>query len=403
MKKWVIYFSILVLTSIAVTANGQSITQTYVDPCDNRTYNVTFPIPTQSVLVVIRGQARTFTYQEARTGVVATWVNSILNQPCPVLITQTIAQQTTQAASTAASQAAGAAAGTASSTASNTASSTAASSSSSQSSSSSETKTESSTKTEQKSESKSESKNESESKSESKEESKSEKKKQKEEEKKKQKEERRSNPPIVKADLSIIQIGTTVIPTFNINLSKSLNEGAFSYGINTSLRMDLKQFVIGASLSDVIMKGGKVKGVMSSSITYVTDWNNKFIFYGWSFVKPLPKNAVAGLAISGNTLLITGSQIMISPTIIGFYTRPYQISRKQVISPEIYVISSPVMFGQRDKKATGDPNISVFTGAGTDIRFSKRFKANINFKVNISTAPNTPLMSVLALGSKINI
>ena len=200
-----------------------------------------------------------------------------------------------------------------------------------------------------------------------------------------------------------MQAGYTVIPTFNVNMSKSLNEGMFSYGVSSSIRVDLKQVVIGGSTSNVLMRDGKVFGVTSTSVTYVTDWNNKFIFYGWSFVKPLQKGAVAGLALSGNTLILTGSQIMISPSIIAFYTRPYQISRKQVISPEIYIISSPLMFGQQDKKATLDPNLSFFTGAGTDVRFSKKFKLNLNFKVNISTNPDVPVMSVFAIGSKINI
>jgi hypothetical protein len=186
-------------------------------------------------------------------------------------------------------------------------------------------------------------------------------------------------------------------------MSKTLNEGMFSYGLSTSVRADLKQIVVGGSTSDIIMRNGKVFGVTSTSVTYVTDWDNKFIFYGWSFVKPLNKGAVAGLALSGNSLILTGTQVMLSPSIIAFYTKPYQISRKQTISPEIYVISSPVMFGQRDKKATYDANVSFFTGAGTDVRFSKKFKLNMNFKVNISTNPSVPVMSVFALGSKINI
>jgi hypothetical protein len=61
------------------------------------------------------------------------------------------------------------------------------------------------------------------------------------------------------------------------------------------------------------------------------------------------------------------------------------------------------MFGQQDKKATYDANISFFTGAGTDIKFTKKFKLNMNFKVNISTNPDVPVMSVFALGSKINL
>lgn len=425
MKKWISSLSILVISFLALPAKSQNIVQTYIDPCDSKIYTVVVPISSNQpgVLVLIRNKSRLFTYADFASGTVTKWVNDIFLTPCPVAIVATVAQQAAQAASSAASQAASAAASAASSSASSAASSSAASvsssaastaappassSSSTSSGSSSQSQSSSSSGESSSSSSSSESsageQSKSETKSESKSESKSEKKSDKKaEDKKKKQEERKANPPIVKADLSVIQMGTTIIPTFNVNMSKTLNEGMFSYGINTSIRVDLKQIVIGGSTSDIIMKNGKVFGVTSASVTYVTDWDNKFIFYGWSFVKPLDKGAVAGLALSGNSLILTGTQVMLSPSIIAFYTKPYQVSKKQVVSPEIYVISSPVMFGQRDKKATYDANVSFFTGAGTDIRFSKKFKLNVNFKVNISTNPSISLMSVFALGSKINL
>lgn len=416
MKRWFSYFLIIVLFTIANKANSQNIVQTYIDPCDSKVYTVVVPISSNQpgVLVLIRSKSRIFTYADFASGTVTKWVNDIFSTPCPIAIVATVTQQAAQAASSAASQAASSAASAASSSAASTAaastsgtsisssssSTSSSSSSSSQSSSSSGESSSSSSSSESSGGEASSESSSSESKSESKSEKKSESKK-KEQEKKK--EERKANPPIVKADLSVIQMGSMIVPTFNVNISKTLNEGMFSYGISTSVRADLKQVVIGGSTSDIIMKKGKVFGVTSTSITYVTDWDNKFIFYGWSFVKPLDKGAVAGLALSGNSLILTGTQVMLSPSIIAFYTKPYQISRKQTVSPEIYVISSPVMFGQRDKKATYDANVSFFTGAGTDIRFSKKFKLNVNFKVNISTNSSVPVMSVFALGSKINI
>lgn len=414
MKKWLLGLQILVTFLIAIKANGQSIVNTYTDPCDGKVYSITTPIPNQVVVAVVRGQAKTFTYAEVISGAMTTWINTIFSQPCPVSVTQTIAQQAAQAASSAASQAASTAASAASSSAASavaastpsapTSSSTSSSSQPSSSSSQQQSSSGGSSSSQEGSSGSGESSSSKEGGGESKSESKSEKKSEsKSGDKKKKQEEKKANPPIVKADLSVIQIGTNVIPTLNINLSKSLNEGTFSWGLNTSLRADLKQLVVGGSTSNLIMKKGKLFGVSSTSVTFVTDWRNKFIFYGWSFVKPLEKGAVTGLALSGNTLMIARSQLMISPSIIAFYTRPYQISKKQVISPEIYLISSPLMFGQQDKKITGDPNISIFTGGGTDVQFSKRFKLNMNFKVNISTNPNVPVMSVLSLGSKINI
>jgi len=399
LKKWILSLLVLVLFIFANKANGQNIVQTYIDPCDNKVYTVLVPISSNQpgVLVFIRNKSRLFTYADFSSGTVTKWINDIFSTPCPIAVVATVAQQAAQAASSAASQAASAASSSASSSAASASSSAASSSSPSTSSeSSSQSQSSSSSGESSSSGSSSESKEGGGGKSEKKSDKKA-------EEKKKKQEERKTNPPIVKADLSVIQMGPTVVPTLNVNMSKTLNEGMFSYSLSTSVRVDLKQIVIGGSTSDIIMRNGKVFGVTSTSITYVTDWDNKFIFYGWSFVKPLDKGAVAGLALSGNSLILTGTQVMLSPSIIAFYTRPYQVSKKQTVSPEIYIISSPIMFGQRDKKATYDANVSFFTGAGTDIRFSKKFKLNVNFKVNVSTNPGIPLMSVFALGSKINI
>lgn len=396
MKQWILLTLISVLLLIANKANSQNIVQTYIDPCDNKVYTVLVPISSNQpgVLVLVRNKSRLFTYADFSSGTVTKWINDIFSTPCPIAVVATVAQQAAQAASSAASQAASAASSSASSAASSSVASSSSPSTSSES--SSQSQSSSSSGESSSSGSSSESKEGGGGKSEKKSDKKA-------EEKKKKQEERKANPPIVKADLSVIQMGSTIVPTMNVNMSKTLNEGMFSYGLNTSVRVDLKQIVIGGSTSDIIMKNGKVFGVATTSVTYVTDWDNKFIFYGWSFVKPLDKGAVTGLALSGNSLILTGTQVMLSPSIIAFYTRPYQISKKQTISPELYIISSPIMFGQKDKKATYDANVSFFTGAGTDIRFSKKFKLNINFKVNISTNPNTPLMSVFALGSKINL
>jgi hypothetical protein len=293
MKGWFKYLLIIVSFLIANKASGQSIVQTYIDPCDNKVYTVMVPISSNQpgVLVLIRNKSRLFTYADFASGTVTKWVSDIFSTPCPVVIVATVAQQAAQAASNAASQAASSAASAASSSAASSAaastsgtsissssSSTSSSSSSSSQSSSSSGESSSSSSSSESSggDTKSESSS-SESKSESKSEKKSESKK-KEQEKKK--EERKANPPIVKADLSVIQMGSTVVPTLNVNMSKTLNEGMFSYSLSTSVRVDLKQVVIGGSTSDIIMKNGKVFGVTSTSITYVTDWDNKFIFYG---------------------------------------------------------------------------------------------------------------------------
>ena len=130
MKKWITSSLILVILLFANKANSQIISQTYIDPCDKKVYNVTFAIPNQTLLIVVRGKSKIFTYTEAAQGRVQAWITQIFSEPCPINVTvqQSIQTAVGQAATQAASQAAsGAVSQAASSAASNAAASAASS------------------------------------------------------------------------------------------------------------------------------------------------------------------------------------------------------------------------------------------------------------------------------------
>jgi len=65
MKKWLLILVILVVF-LANKANGQSIVQTYIDPCDAKVYTVVIPISSnqQGVVVIIRNKSKVFTYAD---------------------------------------------------------------------------------------------------------------------------------------------------------------------------------------------------------------------------------------------------------------------------------------------------------------------------------------------------
>ena len=82
MLKKIIYT--LLLTLVSFITKGQVLTQTYIDPCDSKTYIVTFPVQSQAVMVIIRNEYKSFSYTEAASGAVYIWVNQVLSKPCPV-------------------------------------------------------------------------------------------------------------------------------------------------------------------------------------------------------------------------------------------------------------------------------------------------------------------------------
>jgi hypothetical protein len=84
MRKWIITFIISIVTLLsAFKAEGQTITQTYIDPCDNKVYVVTIPFGQNQTIAVIRGKSKIVTLADISSGAFQTWVNSVFATPCP--------------------------------------------------------------------------------------------------------------------------------------------------------------------------------------------------------------------------------------------------------------------------------------------------------------------------------
>ena len=84
MKKWLVTILLLIVTTLtAFRAEGQTVTQTYIDPCDNKVYVVVIPFGQNSTVAVIRGKSKIVTLADISSGAFQTWVNSVFATPCP--------------------------------------------------------------------------------------------------------------------------------------------------------------------------------------------------------------------------------------------------------------------------------------------------------------------------------
>lgn len=84
MKKWLVTFLLIIVTTLtAFKAEGQTITQTYIDPCDNKVYVVVIPFGQNQTVAVIRGKSKIVTLADMNNGNFQKWVNSVFATPCP--------------------------------------------------------------------------------------------------------------------------------------------------------------------------------------------------------------------------------------------------------------------------------------------------------------------------------
>ena len=83
MKKWLATILLLIVTTLtAFKAEGQTITQTYIDPCDQKVYVVTIPFGQNQTVAVIRGKSKIVTLADMNSGAFQQWVNSVFSTPC---------------------------------------------------------------------------------------------------------------------------------------------------------------------------------------------------------------------------------------------------------------------------------------------------------------------------------
>jgi len=202
----------------------------------------------------------------------------------------------------------------------------------------------------------------------------------------------RNNPVIVSSDLTSAQnLDRSFTGIINVGMSQSSLTGTSSWGVTSMIWFNLKQFAISGRYSKIqFSKNGKLKLIHNLNLTGVYSYGNYLGFLGYSAILNAGKWGVTGANISAAaTKIPEDGNLFISPSVTAFYTKPFKANERLIISP--------------DKVTVTDRTFSAFLGSGFDYQLSKRFKFNFNYKLNMSTNPDFPVLSFFLIGSKVNL
>jgi hypothetical protein len=83
--------------------------------------------------------------------------------------------------------------------------------------------------------------------------------------------------------------------------------------------------------------------------------------------------------------------------------KPYPINKKLVVSPEVFAMSSPLLYNIQTNELNKDKNIGVILGTSVNYKISKRFGVSFNYKVNGGTKPGTPILNFFLIGSRMDL
>ena len=216
-----------------------------------------------------------------------------------------------------------------------------------------------------------------------------------------------TNPLIVSSDFTTAQnLDKSFTPILNLSMNQSSMTGMSSWGLTSMIWFNFKQFALSGKYTKInFSKNGKLKWVHNINLTGVYSYGNIIGFVGYSGILNAGKWGVTGFNTSVAMTKINDEQknTFISPSLTAFYTKPFKSGKRLTISPELYIISTPLLYSTVEKVTTTDRTFSAFIGSGFDYQLTRRFKFNMNYKANLSTNPDFPILSFFLIGSKINL
>lgn len=191
----------------------------------------------------------------------------------------------------------------------------------------------------------------------------------------------------------------------SLGISQSSLTGEASWGASAMIWSDLKQFALSPRYTKMNFEQGKIKSIDNYSFTGAYLNGNLMSLIGYTHILPTQKWGTMGYNLSLLALMLKGVEptFLTSYSLTGFWMKPYQINKKLVLSPEVFAMSSPLLYNVQTNTLNKDENIGIILGTSINYKISKRFGVAFNYKVNGGTKPGIPILNFFLIGSRMDL
>jgi hypothetical protein len=208
---------------------------------------------------------------------------------------------------------------------------------------------------------------------------------------------------MVNSDLTLAQKPTNgFVPIISLGMSQSSVAGDMSWGVSSMIYADLKSFALGINKSDLIFKNGSLSAIKAYSYTFAYMAGVPMTFGGYTYIKPHPKYGTLGYNLSIINIKIKNIdtyQYQLSTSTTCFWSKMYSLNTKSTISPGVFIMASPYSYNT-GIGSVWNYNVAGLIGTGYSYQISRRFVFAIDWKLNISTAPSSPILNFFMVGTK---
>jgi hypothetical protein len=167
---------------------------------------------------------------------------------------------------------------------------------------------------------------------------------------------------------------------------------------------DLKTFIVSGGYTKMDFNGGKLNAIHSYSSAFAYLNGNYMNLLGYTWIKPTPKHGVFGYNLGLINLFLKSTDTTydynMSTSVVAFWTKPYQYSKKLTISPQLFTMFAPISWNSVAGTTTVNRHMGFLVGASFDYKISKRFGFSFNYKLSGNTASGTPFLSNFLIGTR---
>jgi hypothetical protein len=218
---------------------------------------------------------------------------------------------------------------------------------------------------------------------------------------------------LVASDLTTAQgpdLKYSAIASFGV--SQSSLAGNESWGANAMIWSTLDQFALGGGYTKMNFEQGKLNQIHSYSFTAAYLDGTYMGLVGYTNIKPSEKYGTYGYNVGLITLLLKDTEIntetrkikkvfnlSLATSAVVFWTKPYVVNTKLTLSPQVFLMNSPISYNPETGESTVNRQFSFLVGSSFDYKISKRFGLSINYRA--SGALGSPILSNFLIGSRL--